>query len=438
MEKLFSVLIAFSLFWGSVAFAAEEAEELIDLSFEELMHVKKGETIKGIFTNTPLGAQNQEFRVGIVVPLTAFPDFSKQIIKLVEHTASAINQSGGVAGKKLRLIIADDGADKKIAVELVKKMHQQYNIQALVGPTSSSRVISVAREYSVKNKLLVISPSANSDSLSQLDDNGSVFQMMDVASRQGYVMAEFLNRQLSINRVATIVRRTDYANQVKKSFDANWQELARRQAPGFSVSEWVDYKSFNLKVELNSILSSFPKAILLLMSNREAVDVTKQIEAWYKKRKKPLPMFIVSEGVFDASFLDSVSDDVLRCTLYSLPNVEEEIVKSMNKLSEKYQLDIKNVESIYAKDALVLIAYFAEYQLSHNLPFKVESFRAVIDSMAANSQKPNFVQNLLSSQVVFDRNGFNTSAGYAIWSYRENKNKSELSQFEGRVHSCLN
>ncbi|MCW8998462.1 MAG: ABC transporter substrate-binding protein, partial [Kangiellaceae bacterium] len=422
-------------------------------SFEELMHLKKGETIKGIFTNKPLGERGGEFRVGIIVPLTVFPEYSKQMIKLVEHTASTINRNGGVAGKELRLIIADDGADKNIAVELVKKMHQQYHIQALIGPTSSSRVISVAREYSVKNRLLVISPSANSDSLSQLDDNDSVFQMMDVASRQGYVMAEFLFKQLSIDKVATIFRRTDYANQVKLSFDSTWQELTNREAPDFSVSEWVDYKSFNLKTELNKTLSSFPEAILLLMSSREATDVAKQIEAWYQHRKKTLPILIVSEGVYDSSFIDSVSSEVLKCTLYSLPNVEERIVQSMEELSQKYQFDIKNVESVYAKDALVLIAYLAEYQFNRKRPFKVENFRQAVNLIGAGSEKPNSNKSnsnksnpsvelnvdlkLLSSRVAFDEDGFNSNAGYAIWSLRKTQTKSKLSQFRGRFHSCL-
>src|SRR5258706_2753203 len=59
--------------------------------------------------------------------------FSKQLKNAMEMRVEEINASGGIHGRKLRLIIEDNGYDPKKAVLATQKLVQKDKIFAMVG-----------------------------------------------------------------------------------------------------------------------------------------------------------------------------------------------------------------------------------------------------------------------------------------------------------------
>lgn len=79
----------------------------------------------------------------------------------MDLAVSEINSMGGVLGKKLELVAADDGNNNELARIYADSLIRKYKISALIGPSSSRRLIHLANTYLPSHPMLVISPSAS-------------------------------------------------------------------------------------------------------------------------------------------------------------------------------------------------------------------------------------------------------------------------------------
>ena len=67
-----------------------------------------------------------------------------------------INETGGVLGKKLELIIIDDGSMPDQAVRAANTLIDEYNCQAIIGNLLSNSRIDVANKVSLPRKIIYL------------------------------------------------------------------------------------------------------------------------------------------------------------------------------------------------------------------------------------------------------------------------------------------
>jgi hypothetical protein len=90
------------------------------------------------------GLTDSEIRFGISAPLSGAAKELGQNMKIgIEAAFNAVNASGGVHGRRLRLIAADDGYEPARTAETMKRLYEKDQIFAVVGnvgtPTASVR-----------------------------------------------------------------------------------------------------------------------------------------------------------------------------------------------------------------------------------------------------------------------------------------------------------
>ncbi len=97
--------------------------------------------------------------------------------------AKVINESGGIAGRPIELVIEDDGTDPKRGAEVVEKLATQHKVDFIFGPLFSHVVIGAApRAGELKIPLFVVSETTT---VGSGDLNRYVFQpgITDVRSQ---------------------------------------------------------------------------------------------------------------------------------------------------------------------------------------------------------------------------------------------------------------
>lgn len=97
--------------------------------------------------------QGSVVKIGAIVPSTGpLADWGKQEMGALRMLEAQVNQSGGIEGKKLQIVIGDDAANPGQAANLMRQMATQDNVLAVAGPLTSSSV-SAAFPVAVRLKI---------------------------------------------------------------------------------------------------------------------------------------------------------------------------------------------------------------------------------------------------------------------------------------------
>jgi branched-chain amino acid transport system substrate-binding protein len=136
----------------------------------------------------------QEFiTIGALLPLTG--DDSDEGFRALNGLYLAkkeINESGGVLGKKLDVIILNDKGDEEYIVRQYNKLKEK-GVAAIVGSSYSGVTIALAKEAE-KDGIPVISPTASNPAVTKGRRN--VFRAIFIDDYQAEVMAHFARNSL--------------------------------------------------------------------------------------------------------------------------------------------------------------------------------------------------------------------------------------------------
>ena len=127
------------------------------------------------------------------------------------------NQSGGVAGRKVKLLIKDDQQNPEVARRAVRDLIEQ-GVVAIIGPMTSAMAIAVV-PIANEAKVLLMSPTATTDDLTGLDDY--FFRLNTSARDNASRIARYHVGQNATRRLAATY---DLRN---KSYTENWLDSFR-------------------------------------------------------------------------------------------------------------------------------------------------------------------------------------------------------------------
>jgi len=105
--------------------------------------------------NSPVrGVTDSEIRFGISAPFSGAAKELGQNMKLgIEAAFNVANASGGVHGRQLRLIAADDGYEPTRTAETMKQLYEKDQVFGLVGDVGTPTAV-VALPYALARKML--------------------------------------------------------------------------------------------------------------------------------------------------------------------------------------------------------------------------------------------------------------------------------------------
>ncbi len=140
-----------------------------------------------------------------------------------------INRAGGIRGRRVELVLADDSASAEGAVAAARALYATPNLVAVVGHLTSAATLAAAPIYGGgRRPLPAISPSASAVAVS--DAGPYIFRVCPTDVAHGTRLAEFAYRTLGARSAAMLYQNDEYGRGVRETFRQEFIRLGGRLA----------------------------------------------------------------------------------------------------------------------------------------------------------------------------------------------------------------
>ncbi|WP_442891427.1 ABC transporter substrate-binding protein [Dendrosporobacter sp. 1207_IL3150] len=187
-----------------------------------------------------------------------------------------VNAKGGVLGKQLSLVVADNKSEAAEAANAMQKLITQDKVAAVIAPIASSSVIAGA-QVNMDNKVLAISPTASNPKVTVDPNTGKVrdylFRAAFIDPFQGSVMANFATKTLTAKKAALYIdNSSDYAKGLGQFF----KETFVKNGGTIVAEEAYLAKDTDFKATLTKLKAANPDVIFVPGYYQEVGMIIKQ------------------------------------------------------------------------------------------------------------------------------------------------------------------
>lgn len=189
------------------------------------MHSKLlGITVIALWLSLPLQAQDA-IKLGMSAPFSGpSAQLGQQFSQGANLAFEAQNADGGIGGKPIQLLTADDGYEPLRTVENTRRFileHQVFALFGYVGTPTTNAVLPLLR----KHQLPFLAPFTGADILRQPED-AFIFNFRASYREEAARQAQYFLDELQLKRVALLIQADEFGASVEKWFKA---ELLKRK-----------------------------------------------------------------------------------------------------------------------------------------------------------------------------------------------------------------
>lgn len=172
--------------------------------------------------------------LGALYPLTgAAAVFGPKFVQAAQLAVDQVNAAGGPLGRTLQLIVKDSGSVPQQATSALQELINLNGVPAVSGAATSFATVAVA-PIAAANEVVLVSPSAATTELTDLEDDDFVFRTFPSNALQGVALAK-LARQEGFETLSVIHRNDSFANTLAQAL------IEAFEARGGRVLEEVSY-----------------------------------------------------------------------------------------------------------------------------------------------------------------------------------------------------
>ncbi len=168
------------------------------------------------------GAGRDPIYIGVAGPFGEARGASMQLAARL--AARQLNDRGGIAGRPVQLVFADDSSVETVAVREAHAFVVRDRVVAVVGHLSSGPTRAALGVYSTRgDPIPLITPSASSPDLSGLSP--WLFRICPSDLAHGIQLARFARQRIGALRAAVIYTNDDYGRGVRRTFVSEFRNL---------------------------------------------------------------------------------------------------------------------------------------------------------------------------------------------------------------------
>lgn len=171
----------------------------------------------------------KEIRIGIIAPMSG--DFAETAgamsVNAAKLAVQEVNDAGGIViGEtpyRIQLVVGDDRNEAQPALQAAKKLIEQDDVMAIVGPVSSRAAIAVS-EVAEQSGIPMISTAATNPAVTA--NKRYAFRVAFVDLFQGEVLARFVYQDMKKRRAAILYESGNaYSEGLKEYFQYEFDRL---------------------------------------------------------------------------------------------------------------------------------------------------------------------------------------------------------------------
>lgn len=216
-----------------------------------------------------------EIKIGGNFELTGgIANFGKQTVNGIQLAFKEVNAAGGVQGKQLKLILADNKSEPAEATNAITKLITQDKVVAVLGPVASSNVLATL-QIGQDNKIPVLTATGTNEKITV--DGGKVrpfaFRSCFIDPFQGRVMANFATNTV---KAKTAVIYVDQSSDYSKGLMQSFEEAFVASGGKIVGKEAFLQKDQDFKATLTKIKALNPDTVFIPAYYEEVGKIVKQ------------------------------------------------------------------------------------------------------------------------------------------------------------------
>lgn len=319
----------------------------------------------------------------------------------IELAFKEINEKGGINGKQLELVVADNKSEAAEATNAMQKLVSQDNVVAVIGPNLSSSVIA-ASAINNSAKVLDIAPMATNPYVTVDQASGKTkdfnYRTCFIDPFQGTVMAKFATAELGVGNAAVLIdNSSDYAKGLAQFFKENFV----KEGGAVTAEESYLQKDTDFKATLTKIKANNPDFLYVPGYYQEVGLIVKQA------RELGMNMPIAGGDGWDSAKMPEIAgaaalNNTYFSSLYS-PEDSSDINKNFVAAYEKAYGQKPDVFAALSYDSALLVAE-AIKNAGSTEPAKISEAMAKINGFSGVSGSVTFddKHNPVKSAVILE------------------------------------
>lgn len=221
-------------------------------------------------------AKSDEIRIGALFELTgAVANYGKSSLNGAQMAVDEINGKGGINGKKIRLVSADNKSEPSEAGNQATKLITKDKVAVIVGPCTSGSTAAASPVVS-GSKVPLISPSATAPGIT-VDDKGKVrpyiFRVCFTDPFQGKILATFAVDELKLKKIAIY---NDSSSDYSKGLAEVFAKTLESKGGEVVAQEAFLAKDQDFKATLTKLKAANPEALYVPAYYEEVSKIVKQ------------------------------------------------------------------------------------------------------------------------------------------------------------------
>lgn len=295
-------------------------------------------------------AGGEVIKVGANFELTGgIATFGNSSVNGIKMALEEFNQAGGLNGKKVELVIADNKSDAAEATNAMTKLATQDKVVAVLGPVASSNVLA-AEPVATQNQIPLVTSSATNPKVTFDPTTNQtrewIFRTCFIDPFQGDVAARFSFNDLKATKAAIYIdQSSDYSKGLAEAFKTGFTKLGGE----IVAEEAFVAKDTDFKATLTKIKSKNPDVIYVPAYYEEVGKIIRQA------RELGINQPIIGGDGFDSPKLLEIAGknaltNVFFTNHYTPMDTSPVVQDFVKKYKEKYNQE---------PDALAALAYDA-------------------------------------------------------------------------------
>lgn len=235
------------------------------------------------------------------------------------------NQSGGVLGKQIRLVLEDDQSKPEEAKSAVLRLINRAKVVGLIGEITSGRTLAAAPEAQ-KRKIPMVATFATSPKVTEVGDY--IFRVCYIDPFQGEQAARFAVEKLKLKKFAILKDvRSDYSMGLAQYFADTVKQLGGEivAEEGYSEGD-VEFRS-----QLTTLKAANPQAIFIPGYYTEVGLIARQA------RELGLHMPLIGGDGWDSPKVAEIGGKAVDNSYYTTAFVADDPDPKVQEFIKKYE-----------------------------------------------------------------------------------------------------
>ncbi|HEY9743917.1 MAG TPA: ABC transporter substrate-binding protein [Coleofasciculaceae cyanobacterium] len=278
-----------------------------------------------IYLNNARIGNQKSYTIAASVPIGSDVSAAQEILRGIAQAQNEVNQSGGIKNVPLKVLIANDDNNPKVAQQVAAALVENRDILGVVGHFASDVTLTAGKVYQ-SGQLVAISPVSTSV---QLSGFGSyIFRTVPSDRFAGNGLSRYMLTQLKRKKAAVFFNSgSNYSNSLKGEFTT-----ALYGDGGQVVAEYdLANSAFNAGYDVEQVIKRGAE-VLMLAPNSATLDKALQVVAVNRKRLQVL----AGDDAYTPQTLqiggESAVGMVLAVPWHILANPQAEFPKAANQL----------------------------------------------------------------------------------------------------------